>query len=75
MKRGKNSQGRDPRTHESETARDGTPGPMKERAVPAAGKVVTVRHMEKDASENPRCVRESDVSCQREEACIERLCW
>ena len=39
---------------------------MKERAVPTAGKSsgLIVREMEKDASENPRCVRESDVSYQ-----------
>ena len=29
-----------PNGHERKTARDGTPGPMKERAVPTAGKVV-----------------------------------
>ena len=47
------------------------------RAVPTAGKScgLIVREMVKDASENPRCVRESDVSYQGEEARIERPCW
>ena len=31
-----------------------------------------VREMENDASENPRCVRESDVSYQGDEARIDR---
>ena len=50
---------------------------MKERVVPTAGKSsgLIVREMGKDASENPRCVRESDVSYQGEEARIERPCW
>ena len=53
------------------------PTHMKERAEPTAGKSsgLTVREMEKGASENPRCVRESDVSFQGEEARIERPCW
>ena len=50
---------------------------MKERAVPTAGKRsgLIVREIEQDASEHPRCVRESDVSYQGEEARIERPCW
>ena len=48
-----------------------------ERTVPTAGKSsgLIVREMVKDASENPRCVRESDVSDQEEEARVERPCW
>ena len=50
---------------------------IEERTVPTAGKSsgLIVREMVKDASENPRCVRESDVSDQEEEARVERPCW
>ena len=66
----------DPRTHEK-TAREWDPRTHEERAQPTAGKSsgLIVREVGKDASENPRMVRESDVSYQGEEARIERPCW
>ena len=60
----KNSQRWDPRTHERKGSADSRQ---------SSGLIV--REMGKDAFENPRCVRESDVSYQGEEARIERPCW
>ena len=72
------------RRDERKTARDGNSGPMKESLQPTAGKLKSLcrdrqwfdcASSGEEASENPRCVRESGASNQGGKARVERPCW